>query len=761
MTPPLAAAVAYTPNVQDGDGKRPSIPGATPTPAARASQPPAERVSHAPADGPKESDLRHALQLLLRQLRGGRRNARGWLEGLASELLGLLHAELERRGAIHLRVGVDGFTHEGEKILDYSPRDDPAVFRLFQHGVRQLSFLPGLDRQELDDLLDVLTTDLTAAELVEEDITTLLASKELETIQFVVVETFSEGAQDEGGDRRAGDVAAIVAATLRETLSAYEGEGGVDGASTGGGDIRFWQADAKFLETADLPALMAELPRFGVAESGETATDPELSAFATELTTALVRPMPWLPDVMIKVLRGAEGPTLARLAASLANDVISDVEQVGLDAAAPMLRRVLEWVNAEGSSERGIAVATALFTPRLVQVAVAGIETRGGVEISIDLMRMLPDSLVPEALAGVCGLADSAARRAAIGALTSGGGEGLASAADLLGTLDGETALTILRAASRMPADSATLPLFRAASVHADAVVRIHALAWLAHRTGDDAMAAVTNALRDPHRPTRLSALWLLHATQARFARAQLKLWVESAFFHDQLDLDDKRLGMQVFALTAGPRALPMLRALAEKSTVLHRQKDEDLKASAVAALGLVVDDEALDLLQKLAKVRGTATTAQSEAQYVLDAWRTGSRAYADPFDTIADVLRQEALLEALEPVQEGRAEEITSATEVAAGMSPSLVAGVLRPSGAGVDGAPARSAVVPPPAAAAAATATSAAGARAAPPPARGRARDVAPIEIDVPNPGEEDDPLARLSFDDLGPIDPGAKRG
>lgn len=723
---------------------------------------PAVSAASRPPEAVPDTDLRRALQLLLRQLRGGRRNARGWLDTLASELHGLLISELAQRGAIHLRVGVDGFTTEGEKILDYSPRDDPAVFRLFQHGVRQLSFLPGLEREELDALLDVLTTDLSVADLAEEDITTLLASKELDSIQFVVVETFSEGAQDAGGDRRAGDVAAIIAATLRETLSAYEGEAGLDGVSAGGGDIRFWQADAAFLESADLPALMAELPRFGSGEGADAAQDPELSAFAAELTNALVRPMPWLPDALLAVLHNAEGPILERLATSLANDVMSDVEQVGLDAGAPTLRRVLEWVNGQGGSDRAIAVATALFTPRLVAVAVAGLETRGGVEIALDILRMLPDGLIPEALAGTCALPDSAARRAAIGALTSGGGEGLASAADLLGTLDGETARTILRAASRMPADATSVPLFRAGAVHPDEIVRAHALGWLAHRTGDDAMGVFTAALRDPHRTVRLAAVWLLRATQARFARAQLKLWVESAFFHDQLDLDDKRLGMQAFALLAGPRALPILRAAASKSTVLHRHKDEELKAAAVASLGLLVDDEALDLLESLARARGGTSPAQSEAQHVLTAWRAGARAYADPFDAIAQALRDAAVLGALEPVQEGQAEEITSATEIALGVGDGIAfdrstpgptsrpGRAATPSGQQVGAGefrPAASIPVP--------------STRSTKPSPRGRTADVASIEIDLAAPADDDDPLARLSFEDLGPIDPGGKRG
>ena len=136
------------------------------------------------------------------------------------EVHSLLAPALDRYGEIHLRVKIDGLYIGGEKVLEISPREDRALFRLFQHGVRQFSFGQGLSLAELESFVEVLTTDPDAFDQVEEDISTLLVDQEFEAIHFVVVDTFTEGGLGGAANQhRAADLAELVSAALRETIS--------------------------------------------------------------------------------------------------------------------------------------------------------------------------------------------------------------------------------------------------------------------------------------------------------------------------------------------------------------------------------------------------------------------------------------------------------------------------------------------------------------------------------------------------------------
>src|SRR5688572_5403601 len=127
------------------------------------------------------------MAILLRPLRVARRDP-AWLDATADELAVSFARIFGGDEAVHITVGADGLFHEGRRMVDYSPREDPLVFRLFQHGVRQISVFLHVTRDDLRAVLDLLTTDLDAAEHQEDDFATLLASREIPSVQFLVVE---------------------------------------------------------------------------------------------------------------------------------------------------------------------------------------------------------------------------------------------------------------------------------------------------------------------------------------------------------------------------------------------------------------------------------------------------------------------------------------------------------------------------------------------------------------------------------------------
>ena len=111
---------------------------------------------------------------------------------------------LDEHEVLRLGVGADRF-HFGEHEVYHDPdREHGLPFRLFRDGIRGVVFKQGLERQELDHLLDVLARrGSTGRDAEEEDVVTMLWKLSFEHLTYQAVEGFTHdlhaGAGDEGG----------------------------------------------------------------------------------------------------------------------------------------------------------------------------------------------------------------------------------------------------------------------------------------------------------------------------------------------------------------------------------------------------------------------------------------------------------------------------------------------------------------------------------------------------------------------------------
>lgn len=638
-----------------------------------------------PGAGPSDLDreLHRVFLILLRYLRGGRTiGARSHLDPLLDEMYRELSRVLNLHGPLHIRVAVDGLFRGESRILDYSPREDPAMFRLFRNGVRQLAFQPGLGRDELDAFVDALTADLTSLENVEEDVTTLLTSHDLASIQFVVVETFSEsddGDDAERRDKRAGDVAAIMAAALRQTISEQPEE--ALGGATGEGTIRFWAADVRFLESANIPSLLADLPRLAPGAGTSGFQDAELQHFARELEASVAQYAPWLPAAALAVLaQMQEKAEMQRLSAILAGELFQAAHTWGPGAVATPVRDVIAWLFEQQETEQADALGSIFFGRELSHLAIAGLrEERGpGIQLGLDVLRLLPEDQIPGALRAVCELPEGVVRAAAIDALFQGGDAGMDVAAELIATLDGQSATTMLAPLRHAKPDPATARVFLAASAHPDARIRVRALSWFAWVGKEQAYVALGQALRDPSGLVRTGTMALLVEAHPSAARALLKMWFESDAFSD-LEMSEKRLVALLLAELAGDGILPLMRGIVDRGGLsTRRQKADELRAAAIAALGLLVDQESYERLGPIADGKGAGAVAKAEAEHVLAAFQMGEHPYPPPREQLDERVRAFGILEAVEASRPDAAllEEI-SPSQLPPGLTSSLPPGV------------------------------------------------------------------------------------
>ena len=86
-----------------------------------------------------------------------------------------IYAFLTENGVLRLIIGADRFLFEGQEVYHDADRENGMPFRLYRDGVRAMSLKPGLTREELEAILDVLGKRAsTGRDAEEEDLVTML-----------------------------------------------------------------------------------------------------------------------------------------------------------------------------------------------------------------------------------------------------------------------------------------------------------------------------------------------------------------------------------------------------------------------------------------------------------------------------------------------------------------------------------------------------------------------------------------------------------
>ncbi|GAB4245989.1 MAG: HEAT repeat domain-containing protein [Thermoleophilia bacterium] len=113
-------------------------------------------------------------------------------------LAACLETALEDRKPLHLGVGETSFVFEEEEVYRSEDLREGIPFLLFRDGVRRLSFLPGLNRDEILGLVEVLVK-AQEVDKSEHDVITMLWERDFAHIDYTVVDPLLEG-EAEGQD---------------------------------------------------------------------------------------------------------------------------------------------------------------------------------------------------------------------------------------------------------------------------------------------------------------------------------------------------------------------------------------------------------------------------------------------------------------------------------------------------------------------------------------------------------------------------------
>lgn len=515
----------------------------------------------------------------------------------AREAFGAVWEALPSASALHLAVTEDAFVHDGEAVFTDVARGGEALPWMFHAGgVRGLSFQPGFEHDELEQLAEAVQRARASGD-ASDDLATLLWESDFSYIAYEhVVAT---------GDERPAPGEGL----LRPFQGVGDGGSVVAPLAAPGSDV----APATLAADDGARALLEphELEYLQALVRDEFAAPPRAAVVAALLDT---------------LESEADAPVLGELIEAL-ETLLPQLLAAGDVAAAAYLLR-----EAAAAAQRASALPPAhgerLHTMgrvlRQPGAAAALLERLEGAAIPVaaDDARVLLAHLDRGALSPVL---ERAARTAnsALAALLGPVVERLCAAApgDLVPMLAHDDAAVVAEAARRAGAlrVAETVPALAMLLQHPEPGRRAVALEALARIGSAAALEAVQHALEDSDREIRLAAVQALVDAGCRAAAPRLARMARVRHGGAGAGGGELTAVLSAYAALAGEQAVPVLEALAAPRGLLARREDPVVRAAAATALGRLGTPAALAVLRRAGTdrepiVRSAATRALQQS---------------------------------------------------------------------------------------------------------------------------------------------------
>ena len=105
------------------------------------------------------------------------------------ELLGRFEAHFQEYETLRLQVKQYELLCDGEAVYENADRTESLAFTLFTDGIRELTFLEGLEREEITSLLEIFGHEYDPQN-PDDDMVTLLWERHFDHVQYLVVDNF-------------------------------------------------------------------------------------------------------------------------------------------------------------------------------------------------------------------------------------------------------------------------------------------------------------------------------------------------------------------------------------------------------------------------------------------------------------------------------------------------------------------------------------------------------------------------------------------
>ena len=489
---------------------------------------------------------------------------------------------------LNLSIEEDRILLVGEEIYKSSSRSDSLAFLLYQDGIRDITFLPGVEGPEVDKILGVLQRAKRLKTAEADDLLTMLWEQDLEFFKCRCVDQITEGAVLPTA--QAEEERAALAQVLEGEAQAAEDAG--EQADTADGKPpppKIGQDFSPTLYALD-PDEKVQLQRALASEMSRDLRHDVLAALFDRLEET---GYPDRKSEILKIFRNLLPSLLSRGAVEYAANILEELAAV---RAEP---EILDEVRQRECDE----LLDDLSSPETLEELVRALQD-GTIDVPVDvlarLLRFLRAGALPVLLLAAEQEEVPALKETLRGAVHGIAEENPEAVLSLLEDRNPVVTAGAVRLVGKMGIAEAA-PKLAGLMVHPDTEVRlalVETTQLLADVTTPDTLIG---ALSDAERDVRVAAALALATLGIETAAPALEALVTGKEIR-QADLTEKIAIFESYGLLGGAGATDVLKLLLNKKGFLGRREPSQIRASAARALGragLPGAQEALRAAQK------------------------------------------------------------------------------------------------------------------------------------------------------------------
>ncbi len=489
---------------------------------------------------------------------------------------------------------------DGKVVYEQASRSESIAWVLFKDGVRQVTLLPGVEKQEVLGLLDVLHRARTLQSEDADDLLTLLWEKDFQLIRY----TFQDLATDSGGPvlptaaevqvaaRDPGSVRSAIEEDVPEAARRRqpgEAEGEEEAAAPKReGLVRTEDFDTTlyFLDDKEIAYLKGEVER-------EYSQDLRRNVLSMIFDVLELQPFPTVRAELISIIDSFLPYLLGAGDFSSVAFVLREVKVV-LERARELLpehRQLLQDLPGRLSREETLS--------QLLQ-SLDEAHTHPAAEELAELFGELRGEALPTMFAWLPRLSNARVRElleVAVRRLAAANADRVVAA---IGSPDAAVVKEAVTLTGKLKLLQAVPALVGVAGAHAERSIRLGAVQALAEIGSPGAMQGLERTLEDDDREVRLAAVRILGQRQHRASLGRISTVVQGKSVRTA-DLTEKMAFFETYGAMVGNEGVEVLDGILNSGGFLKKKEDPEVRACAAMALGRIGTPAALASLRKAA----------------------------------------------------------------------------------------------------------------------------------------------------------------
>ncbi|MBI1723517.1 MAG: HEAT repeat domain-containing protein [Gemmatimonadetes bacterium] len=484
---------------------------------------------------------------------------------------------------------------EGNVVYSSTSRGESIAWVFFKDGVRSVTLLPGVERDEIVGLLDVVHRARSMQSEDSDDLLTLLWEKDFQRIRYV----FQDLTSDAGAmtlptaeEVRApatmpGDVAGAVAEEVGEPGMRTGGAAEEEAAPSRAGIVRAEDFDTTlyFLDEKEIEYIKG-------AVQNEYAQDLRRNVLAMLFDVLELQPYPTVRAELISILEsflpyllGAADFTSVAYVLREAKAVVTRAREL-----LPEHRKALEDLPLRLSQEQTLAQLLQSLDEATVQPSA---EELG------ELFHELRGEALPTLFAWLPKLANARVREVLDAAVTRLAAANTQMVVLAMQSADPSVVLEAVKLSAKLKLQQSVAALGQALG-HVEPAIRVAGVHALAEIASPAALQALERGLEDADREVRLASIRVIGVNQSKSALAKISEVVQGKSVRER-DLTEKMAFFEAYGTLVGESGVAGLDAILSSGGFLKRKEDAQTRACAAMALGKIGTPSARQALEKAA----------------------------------------------------------------------------------------------------------------------------------------------------------------